>query len=81
MYLYFRVYRMKAIHRKKTIKNIVKSIDNTSSFSDILKRFLVVWFLMFFCALVITQQESFWIKVSNVPQEVVFVLPGTPNQR
>lgn len=33
---------------------------------------------MFFCALVITQQESFWLKTSSSPDQVVFVLPGTP---
>jgi len=34
---------------------------------------------MFFCALVINQQESFLLKISNNPQEVIFVLPGSPN--
>lgn len=34
---------------------------------------------MFFCALVITQQESFWLKTSSSPDQVVFVLPGTPD--
>ena len=67
---------MKDTLHKKNTKNRNISIKN-SSFSDLLKRFFVVWFLMFFCALVITQQESFWIKTSTAPEQVVFLLPGT----
>lgn len=68
---------MKTLHNKKTSNNRSKLHQNEINFWEILKRFFVVWFLMFFCALVITQQESFWIKVSNSPENVVFVLPWT----
>ncbi len=68
---------MKALRRKKIIKNSVISSTKEVGFWELLRRFFVVWFLMFFCALLITQQESFWIKVSNSPEEVVFVLPWT----
>lgn len=34
---------------------------------------------MFFCAIVIVQQESFLLKISKNPQEVIFVLPGGPS--
>jgi len=65
---------------KKNLRNKEKKQDKSCvSFFDLLRRFLVFWFLMFFCAIVITQQESFLEKISNIPQEIVFVLPGSPN--
>lgn len=72
---------MKVNSKKKIVKNKLIKVESHVSFWEILKRFFVVWFLMFFCALVITQQESFWLKTSSSPEEVVFVLPGTPSQR
>lgn len=70
---------MKITHKKRTSKNIKTQSKSQISFWEILKRFFVVWFLMFFCSLVITQQESFWLKTSSSPDQVVFVLPGTPD--
>lgn len=68
---------MNKLHSKKIIKNKVKSDQCQTTFWELLRRFFVVWFLMFFCALVITQQESFWLKMSHSPEEIVFVLPWT----
>ncbi len=48
------------------------------SLFEILRRFFVCWFFMFFCALIITQQESFLIKTSLLPNTSVFVLEWTP---
>lgn len=59
-------------------KNLKNKLQSQFYFWEILKKFFVFWFLMFFCALVINQQESFLLKISNNPQEVVFVLPGGP---
>ncbi|MDD3262723.1 MAG: hypothetical protein PHR61_02650 [Candidatus Absconditabacteria bacterium] len=70
---------MKIIHKKKASKNLKNKFQSQLSFGEILKRFFVFWFLMFFCALVINQQESFLLKISNNPQEVIFVFPGSPN--
>lgn len=70
---------MKIIHKKKASKNLKNKFQSQLSFWEILKRFFVFWFLMFFCALVINQQESFLLKISNNPQEVIFVFPGSPN--
>jgi len=67
---------MKKVRNEKIItKNKKESLNDDFTLFEILKRFLVVWFLMFFCALLITQQESFWIKMSNSPDNVIFVLP------
>lgn len=70
---------MKITHKRKTNKHNKRQLQTELSFSEIFKRLLVAWFLMFFCATVITQQESFLLKTSSSPDQVVFVLPGTPN--
>lgn len=70
---------MKTTLKRKSTHHVKKQFKTELSFFEILKRFLVVWFLMFFCSLLITQQDSFWLKISNSPDKVVFLLPWTPN--
>lgn len=65
---------------KKQKKN-KKTFFNPKSekpMSVLIKNFFVFWFLALFFATILVQQDRFLIKMSETPQDVVFVLPGSP---